>query len=74
MASVYVPGGDTEALRQTIILLNTAITQAQQQQQNRPMDFLITGDFNRHNQLWRGNSVITRQGEAELIIEFINNY
>ena len=38
------------------------------------MDFLITGDFNRHNQLWKGNSVITRQGEAEPIIEFINEY
>jgi len=74
LASVYVPGGDTEALRQTIILLNLAITQAQQLQQNRPMDFLITGDFNRHDQLWGGNSVITRQGEAEPIIEFMNEH
>ena len=38
------------------------------------MDFLITGDFNRHDQLWGGNSVITRQKEAEPIIKFINKH
>ena len=38
------------------------------------MDFLITGDFNRHDQLWKSNSIITRQGKAEPIIEFMNDH
>jgi hypothetical protein len=36
---------------------------------------VLTGDFNQHDQLWGGDDVSeTRQGEADLIIELMNEH
>jgi len=39
------------------------------------VDILFVGDFNQYNQLWGGDNVLlTRQGEANLIIDLMNEY
>jgi hypothetical protein len=36
------------------------------------VDIIVAGDFNRHDQLWGGDSISRRrQGEGDLIIKFM---
>jgi hypothetical protein len=39
------------------------------------VEVVIAGDFNRHDQLWGGDNVsLVRQGEADLIIDLMNEF
>jgi len=74
LASVYVEGANATALSETVLLLDTAISTAQRCGGPR-LDIVVAGDFNCHNQLWGGDGVSpTRQGEADLIIDFMNRW
>ncbi|KAJ0127393.1 Acetyl-hydrolase [Fusarium oxysporum f. sp. albedinis] len=66
-ASVYVPGGDAQALQDTCGKLGRAITEVRRRS-GRTVDVVITGDFNRHDQMWGGDDIsVARQGEADPI-------
>ncbi|KAI7978758.1 hypothetical protein EIK77_001188, partial [Talaromyces pinophilus] len=74
MASVYVEGGDAQALRDTCNHLRKAITKVRRTT-GTVVEVMIVGDFNRHDQLWGGDDVsLERQGEADLIIDFMNDF
>jgi hypothetical protein len=73
-ASVYVPGGDAQTLQDTCIKLGRAIAEVRRRS-GRAVDVVITGDFNRHDQMWGGNDVsVARQGEADPIIDLMNDF
>lgn len=73
-ASVYVEGGDAQALRDTCNHLRKAITKVRRTT-GTVVEVMIMGDFNRHDQLWGGDDVsLERQGEADLIIDFMNEF
>jgi exonuclease III len=72
VASVYVPGGEPETLRNVCRMLQQAITNTRQNRGTR-IDVILMGDFNRHDQLWGGDEVSpSRQGEADPIIDLMN--
>ena len=74
VASVYVPGIDAQALRDTCDLLRKSIQEARRKA-DRVVELVIVGDFNRHDQLWGGNNVsMDRQGEADAIIDLMNEF
>ena len=74
IASVYVEGGDVQALRDTCNHLRKAITKVRRTT-GTVVEVMIVGDFNRHDQLWGGDDVLLeRQGEADLIIDFMNEF
>ncbi|XP_024085711.1 uncharacterized protein LOC106673500, partial [Cimex lectularius] len=74
MASVYVEGGDAQALRDTYSSLRKAITKVRQDT-GAVVEVLIVGDFNRHDQLWGGDDVsLERQGEADPIIDLMSEF
>jgi hypothetical protein len=74
MASVYVEGGDAQALRDTCNHLRKAIIKARENM-GTVVEVMIVGDFNRHDQLWGGDDVsLERQGEADPIIDFMSEF
>src|SRR2546421_1485080 len=74
VVSVYVQGGDTQALRNTCDNLRKAVTDLRRGA-STVVEVVIVGDFNRHDQLWGGDDVsLERQGEADLIIDFMNEF
>ncbi|EXL39621.1 hypothetical protein FOCG_17780 [Fusarium oxysporum f. sp. radicis-lycopersici 26381] len=50
MASVYVPGGDSQALQDTCRKLGRAITDVRRRP-GRAVEGMTTGDFNRYDQM-----------------------
>jgi hypothetical protein len=74
LASVYVEGANDAALRGTMRLLDDVVSTAQRCGGPR-LDVVVAGDFNRHDQLWRGDEVSPRRhGEADPIIDFMNRW
>jgi exonuclease III len=74
VVSVYVPGGDTQALQGTCNTLRQVISDVRGQA-GRLVDVVVIGDFNRHDQLWGGDDIcLTRQGEADQIINLMNEF
>ncbi|CEL11721.1 Putative Reverse transcriptase [Aspergillus calidoustus] len=74
MASVYVKGGDAQALRDTCSSLRKAITKVRRDT-GAEVEVAIVGDFNRHDQLWGGDDVsLERQGEADPLIDLMNEF
>ncbi|EGU73337.1 hypothetical protein FOXB_16153, partial [Fusarium oxysporum f. sp. conglutinans Fo5176] len=74
VVSVYVPGGDVQALRDTCSLLRQ-VTLSTRRQAGRLVDVVVVGDFNRHDQLWGGDDIsLTRQGEADQIINLMSEF
>ncbi|OKO97584.1 hypothetical protein PENSUB_10010 [Penicillium subrubescens] len=74
IASVYIEGGDASALDDACDHLRKAITKVRRGA-GTVVDIIIIGDFNRHDQLWGGDEVSsTRQGEADPIIDLINEF
>ncbi|CEI70949.1 unnamed protein product [Fusarium venenatum] len=70
--SVYVPGGDVQALQDTSNALRQVIPNTRRQAGSL-VDVVVVGDFNRHDQLWGGDDISsTRQGEADQIINLMN--
>ncbi|KAK7582830.1 hypothetical protein V3481_012128 [Fusarium oxysporum f. sp. vasinfectum] len=73
-ASVYVPGGDAQALQDICTKLRKAIREVRRRS-GRAVDLVIAGDFNRHDQMWGGDDVsVERQGEADPIIDLMNDF
>jgi hypothetical protein len=74
MASVYVEGGDAQALHDTCSGLRRVITKVRGDA-GAVVEVLIVGDFNQHDQLWGGDDVsLERQGEADPIIDRMNEF
>ncbi len=74
VASVYVPGPDAHALRDTCDNLQKAIQEVRRKA-NTVVEVVVVGDFNRHDQLWGGVDVaMERQGEADPIINLMNEF
>jgi Endonuclease-reverse transcriptase len=72
VVSVYVPGVDPQALRDSCNNLRKAVHDARRNA-GTVVDVVIAGDFNRHDQLWGGEDVsLERQGEADPIIDLMN--
>ncbi|KAJ3453787.1 hypothetical protein MRS44_018419 [Fusarium solani] len=72
VVSTYVPGGDSQALRDTCNILRQVITDTRREA-GRVVDVVVAGDFNRHDQLWGGDDVtLVRQGEADQIIDLMH--
>src|SRR3954447_1702715 len=72
VASVYVPGGDAGALKDTCENIHKVVAKARRGTGAR-CDVVILGDFNRHDQLWGGDDVSSeRQGEADPIIDLMS--
>jgi hypothetical protein len=73
-ASVYVPGGDPRALRETCDNLRKAVRDVRRDA-GTVVEVVIVGDFNRHDQLWGGDEVsLERQGEADQIIDLMSEF
>ncbi|GKU14944.1 unnamed protein product, partial [Fusarium langsethiae] len=73
-ASVYVPGGDAQALQDTCSKLGRTIAEVRRRS-GRAVDVVITGDFNRHDEMWGGDDIsVARQGEADPIIDLMNDF
>ncbi|KAF4625101.1 hypothetical protein G7Y89_g13068 [Cudoniella acicularis] len=69
--SVYVPGGDPQALRDSCNSLRKVIHDVRKNA-GTVVDVVIAGDFNRHDQLWGGEDVaLERQGEVDPIIDLM---
>lgn len=74
IASVYVEGGDAQALRDACNHLRKAIIKVRRDT-GTVVEVMIMGDFNRHDQLWGGDDVsLERQGEADPIIDLMNEF
>lgn len=72
IVSVYVPGADAEALKDTCDKIYEAVAKARRRT-GVTVDAVIVGDFNRHDQLWGGDDVSwERHGEADPIIDLMN--
>ncbi|KAL9572107.1 hypothetical protein ACKAV7_003824 [Fusarium commune] len=73
-ASVYVPGGDGQALQDICAKLRRAIQEVRRRS-GGAVDVVVVGDFNRHDQVWGGDDVAAeRQGEADPIIDLMNDF
>ena len=71
VVSVYIPGGDSQALQDTCNKLNEAITDMRRRA-GTVVDVVLASDFNQHDQLWGGeDATIVRQGEADPIIDIM---
>ena len=72
VVSVYVPGGDAQALQDICNALRRVISDTRGHA-DRLVDVIAVGDFNRHDQLWGGDDVsLVRQGEADQIIDLMS--
>jgi hypothetical protein len=72
VVSVYVPRVDSQALRDTCDKLRNIITDVRRSA-GIAVDVIISGDFNRHDQLWEGDDVsLVRQGEADRIVDLMD--
>jgi exonuclease III len=72
--SVYVPGGNAQALQDTYNALHQIILSIRRQA-NRLVDMVVIRDFNHHDQLWGGDDIsLTRQGKADPIIDLMNEF
>lgn len=79
LASVYIPcsqssrAKDDSRLKKRLDLLQHAFLF--QKQQVSELELVITGDFNRWDSLWGGNSLAShpRQGEGQLLIDLMSD-
>lgn len=80
LTSIYVPPITSthepeRSLRDRLNVLRQTIERVQVEHDNT-VELVIAGDFNRHDQLWGGDTVGVgvRQGEAEGIVELMQEY
>ena len=74
VVSVYVPGGDQQALRSSCSMLRKVIEDVRRNA-GTVVDVVLAGDFNQHDQLWGGEDVTAeRQGEADPIIDLMTEF
>ena len=74
VVSVYVPGGDLQALREACDSLRQAVGDVRRGA-DAVVEVVIVGDFNRHDQLWGGGDIsLERQGEADQIVGLMSDF
>lgn len=74
VGSVYVEGGNVQALMETCDMLRTVATEVRRGA-GQVVDVVIAGDFNRHDQLWGGDDISwLRQGEGDDIVDLMNDF
>jgi exonuclease III len=74
VVSVYIPGGEPQALRESCNALRKAVHDVRRNA-GTTVDVVLAGDFNQHDQLWGGADVTSeRQGEADPIIDLITEF
>ena len=73
VVSVFMELGGAEELKENLKLLDSVIKKAREKV-GEQMEVVLTGDFNRHDELWGGNDSRARQGEADRLIEFMNQH
>jgi exonuclease III/ribonuclease HI len=77
--TAYVPpqngSSGQEELTRTMNVIRRMI-RTQQKKFGAKLDIVISGDFNRHDQLWGGDHIIhtRRQGEAQSLVELMLDY
>ena len=73
LVSVYVEGNSQVALSDATATIASIIAKAKLRSDS--LKLIIVGDFNRHDNLWGGDTVSdSRQGEAEPIIEMMAEF
>lgn len=73
VVSVYAEGNNKEELLDITFKLHQLIQETRNRIGTR-VDVILTGDFNRHDQLWGGDDVSQeRQGEADPIIDLMSD-
>jgi exonuclease III len=72
ISSIYVPPTNPGELQRVLLLLRQLIESTYRQTSTR-LEVVVAGDFNQHDQLWGGQDV-SRQGEADPIIDFIAGF
>jgi exonuclease III len=75
LITVYIQAKENQEdieLQEKIGMIQTIVQKIRRQHSSR-VELIITGDFNRHDQLWGGSEVAqtSRQGEDEAIIEMM---
>lgn len=74
VVSVYVEGGNAQALMEICDMLRTAAMEVRRGA-GQVVDVVIVGDFNRHDQLWGGDDISwLRQGEGDDIVDLMNDF
>ncbi len=74
VVSVYIPGGDPQALQESCNMLRKVIHDVRRNA-GTVVDVVLAGDFNQHDQLWGGEDVtLERQGEADPIIDLMTEF
>ena len=73
VVSVYMEPGGTEELEKSLKLLDNVIKKAREKI-GQQIEVIFAGDFNRHDELWGGNNIGVRQGEADQLIKFMNQH
>lgn len=74
VVSVYIPGGDPQALRESCNMLRKVIHDVRRNA-GTVVDVVLAGDFNQHDQLWGGEDVtLERQGEADPVINLMTEF
>ena len=68
--SVYLPPADARVLQITARLIREAV-----RRHGIGRELIVTGDFNRHDQLWGGDEIgaTPRQGEAQEILDLMDD-
>ena len=74
VVSVYVPGDNARALRETCDHLRKTVREVRRGA-GTVVEVVMAGDFNRHDQLWGGDGVsLERQGEGDQIIDLMSDF
>ena len=74
VVSVYIPGGDPQALRDACKKIDRVIAETRRRA-GTVVDVVLAGDFNQHDQMWGGEDVtLVRQGEADPIIDLMTEH
>jgi hypothetical protein len=76
--SIYVPHLQRDVndpLPQRLRVIRDILAQVEREEAPHPVEILVSGDFNRHDQLWGGDQVACsrRQGEGEAIVEMMTD-
>ena len=76
VCSIYVATAHdaiNDPLPQLLFAIREALRQVEQVESPHPVEIIVAGDFNRHDQLWGGDQVACspRQGEGQAIIEMM---
>ena len=73
VVSIYIEPGGERGLVESLEILDNVIKKARERI-GEQLEVALIGDFNRHDKLWGGSDMGDRQGEADQLIEFMNQH